>query len=84
MLSRLAATQAGGDVQRYSTLVQQGKFYEYFEEQIGKEIGTGYSDRRKVKAAVFQVLFTDNRYLAQKDAGPKRLFKDLFPNVYAL
>ena len=84
MLSRSAATQTGGDVQRYSTLVQQGGFYEYFQEQIGKELGIGYSDRRKVKAAVFQVLFTDNRFLAQKEARPKRLFKELFPMVYTL
>ena len=84
MLLKWAATQASSDVQRYSTLVRQGTFYEYFEEQIGTEIGIGYGDRRKVKAAVFQVLFTDNRYIAQEGARPKRLFKEIFPTVYTL
>jgi hypothetical protein len=35
-----------------------------------------------VKIAVFQVLFTDNRFIGQADAAPKRAFKNLFPSVY--
>jgi hypothetical protein len=76
--------QSGSDLQRYKTLVEQGLFYEYLLEEIGKELGIGYSDRKKVKAAVFQVLFTDNRFLGQKEAKPKKVFKSLFPSVYEL
>ena len=35
-----------------------------------------------MKTAVFQVLFTDNRFLGQEDAKPKKLFKQMFPYVY--
>lgn len=84
MLCKSAANQAGSDLQRYRTLVEQGIFYEYLSEEIGKELGIGYSDRKKVKAAVFQVLFTDNRFLGQKEAKPKKVFKTRFPVVYEL
>lgn len=84
MLAQTAAMQPNSDLQRFITLVQQGKFYEYLEEQIGKELGIEYTDRKKVKESVFQVLFTDNRFLGQEDAKPKRIFKNLFPTVYEL
>jgi hypothetical protein len=84
MLCKSEDKQDGSDLQRYATLVQQGVFYEYLAEEIGKELGVDYSDRKMVKAAVFQVLFTDNRFLGQKEAEPKRIFKDRFPTVYDL
>lgn len=84
MLCKSAANQAGSDLQRYRTLVEQGIFYEYLSEEIGNELGIGYKDRKKVKAAVFQVLFTDNRFLGQKEAKPKKVFKTRFPVVYEL
>ena len=84
MLAQSAAMQPNSDLQRFITLVQQGKFYEYLEEQIGKELGIEYKDRKKVKESVFQVLFTDNRFLGQAEAKPKRIFKNLFPTVYDL
>ena len=84
MLCKSAANQSGSDLHRYKTLVEQGRFYEYLSEEIGKELGIGYSNRRKVKAAVFQVLFTDNRFLGQEEAKPKKVFKTLFPTVYDL
>ncbi len=84
MLCKSSEMQAGSDLQRYKTLVEQGVFYEYLSEEIGKELGIGYSDRKKVKAAVFQVLFTDNRFLGQKEAKPKKVFKTRFPAIYEL
>ena len=84
MLSKSSEIKDSSDLQRYATLVQQGLFYEYFADEIGQELGIDYSDRKKVKAAVFQVLFTDNRFLGQEEARPKRIFKDRFPNVYDL
>ena len=41
--------------------------------------GLNFVDRKDVKKAVFQVLFTDNRFIAQETAKPKRIFKELFP-----
>ncbi len=84
MLVNSCIMQAGTDLQRYIDLVTQGTFYEYLADVMVTELGTEYSSRKQVKAAVFQVLFTDNRFLAQEDAAPKRLFKDRFPSVYDL
>lgn len=84
MLVNNALMQAGSDLQRFIDLVTQGAFYEYLSEMMAAELGTAYATRKQVKVAVFQVLFTDNRYLGQADAAPKRVFKDLFPSVYEI
>lgn len=39
-------------------------------------------DRKEVKAAVFQVLFTSNQFKGQAEAAPKRLFEQKFKEVY--
>jgi len=75
-----ALIQQGFD--HYIQLVVSGKFYEYLEEMFKQHLGVGYADRKEVKTAVFQVLFTDNRFLGQDDAKPKKLFQKLFPAVY--
>ncbi len=72
------------DVLLYRQLVEKGILYEYLAEHFKKNLGLQINDRKKIKAIVFQVLFTDNRFIGQKDAAPKRLFKELFPNVYNL
>jgi hypothetical protein len=84
MLVNTAVMQAGNDLQRFIDLVTQGTFYEYLSAMLEAELGTAYATRKQVKVAVFQVLFTDNRYLGQPDAAPKRVFKDLFPSVYEI
>lgn len=84
MLCKSAESKASSDLQRYASLVQQGQFYEYLAGEIGRELNIDYRDRKRVKAAVFQVLFTDNRFLGQEEAQPKRIFKDRFPDVYDL
>lgn len=75
-----ALIQQGFD--HYIQLVVSGKFYEYLEEVFKQHLGVGYADRKEVKTAVFQVLFTDNRFFGQDDAKPKKLFQKLFPKVY--
>lgn len=75
-----ALIQQGFD--HYIQLVVSGQLYEYLEEMFLNKLGIVYDDRKEVKAAVFQVLFTDNRFLGQEDAKPKKLFKKLFPEVY--
>lgn len=72
------------DVKQYVKLVEKGWLYEHLEEAFKKELGLTFADRKDIKAAVFQVLFTDNRFIGQKEAAPKRLFKSLFPHVYEL
>ena len=71
------------DIQRYIDLCQSGGLYKFLSKEMELEQqGIVDIDSRSVKAAVFQVLFTDNRFLGQADAKPKRIFKELFPNVY--
>ncbi|MGV3529141.1 MAG: hypothetical protein ACO1OO_09615 [Flavisolibacter sp.] len=77
-------TQSCAELQRYIDLVTQGVFYERLEQVFGEELGSKYADRRAVKTAMFQVLYSDNRFIGTKDAAPKRLFRDLFPPVYKL
>ena len=66
----------------YINLVVQGQLYEFLQSQFQMETGLNFVGRQEVKKAVFQVLFTDNRYIGQQSAKPKRLFKKLFPEVY--
>jgi hypothetical protein len=84
MLVNNAVMQAGTDLQRFIDLVTQGAFYEYLSTMLEAELGTSYATRKQVKAAVFQLLFTDNRYVGQPSAAPKRVFKDHFPSVYEI
>lgn len=49
-----------------------------------KYLGVTYNNRKEVKTAIFQVLFTANQFIGQKRAAPKRLFKRLFPSVYEI
>ncbi|CAI8269547.1 MAG: Uncharacterised protein [Flavobacteriaceae bacterium] len=71
------------DIQRYIDLCQSGDLYKFLSKEMQLEQqGIADIDGRGVKAAVFQVLFTDNRFLGQADAKPKRIFKELFPSVY--
>lgn len=71
-------------VGRYVDLVVNGEFYEFLGERLENELGFQYSDRSAVKRAVFQILFTDNRFIGQRRAKPKRIFKKLFPEVYEI
>lgn len=72
------------DLEWYVQIVSQGKFYECFEKAMSEELGSNYADRRAVKTAMFQVLYSDNRFIGQVEAAPKKLFKDIFPSVYNL
>jgi hypothetical protein len=72
------------DVKLYIDLVEKGQLYEYMEAAFKAELGITFMNRKNIKATMFQVLFTDNRFIGQQEAAPKRLFKQLFPNVYEL
>ena len=66
----------------YIKLVVNGQLYEFLQSNFQLQTGLNFVDRKEVKKAVFQVLFTDNRYIGQVSAKPKRIFKELFPEVY--
>ena len=66
------------DIETYVSLCETGKLYEYLKD----ELNLSDNSRNDVKAAVFQILFTDNRFIGQVNAEPKRAFKRLFPSVY--
>lgn len=72
------------DLVKYVRSVTSGQFYEEFEKLAGERINRTFSNRKEIKETIFQTMFTDNKYLADEKAAPKRLFKELFPSVYHL
>ena len=77
-------SQAESDIHRYKTLVQQGVFYKYLGDEFTKELGLDYRDKKYLKPIVFLVFFTHNSFLAQEGAEHKRIFKNLFPDLYQI
>jgi hypothetical protein len=72
---------------RFDTYIEQvtsGTLYDYLKAAFERILGYEMVDRKEVKTAVFQVLFTPNNFIGQKQARPKKLFKELFPEVYGL
>jgi hypothetical protein len=84
MLCKSAESQSASDLQLFRQIASKGEFYEYLMKAFEQDLGINGITREQAKKMVFQVLFTDNRFLGQKDAEPKRLFKKLFPTVYEL
>jgi hypothetical protein len=82
MLGDIDKSLMNNEFSQYINLVVSGKLYEFLQHKFGMYLGETYTNRKEVKTAVFQVLFTDNRYLGQEDAKPKKLFKEMFPYVY--
>jgi len=72
------------DVATFVESVSKGNFYELLSTMIKQEMNLSITDRKELKAIVFLVLFTDNKFIGQDDAAPKRIFKELFPNIYKL
>ena len=68
----------------YKENVLKGGFYEALQVAFEQQLGYNMKDRKEVKAAVFQVLFTPNRFYGQKQAAPKRLFAQIYPEVYTV
>lgn len=80
MLCKKAESRTDSDVHRFKELVLNGEFYTYMASKLGIDV----NERKQIKSIVFQVLFTDNRFIGQEEAAPKRVFKQLFPTVYEL
>lgn len=80
-----AVPLAGRDVQEFVRLCETGRIYEHIEAEYLRMTGRKMKGGRKgVKATIFQAFFSDNRFMGQWEAGPKRTFRDLFPTVYNL
>jgi len=82
MLGDILKTLENREFNDYISLVIKGELYEFLEKNFKESIGLTYLNRRDIKSTVFQVMFTDNRFLGQVEAQPKKAFKNLFPNVY--
>ncbi|MGP8216908.1 MAG: hypothetical protein ACLQQ4_15180 [Bacteroidia bacterium] len=60
----------------------ESDLYECMRAHLEDLTGREWKDRAKIKEAMFAVLYSDNRFIAQKEAEPKRLFKSMYPEVY--
>ena len=74
MLGDIDKTLMNNEFSQYINLVVSGTLYEFLEQQFSLRLGETFSNRKEVKTAVFQVLFTDNRFLGQEDAKNKLWF----------
>lgn len=84
MLVNSSETHDSKGFKQYSKVVQEGYIYEYIQKGLEAATGSKIPTRKEVKEVVFTALFTDNRYIGQDGAKPKRIFKSLFPEVYKL
>ena len=64
--------------------IKSGQFYEALQELFSKELGGEFVSRDEAKIAIFQVLFTANRFKFGEDAKFKRLFNKTFPSIAKL
>lgn len=83
MLLEISNTLVNTSFDTYIENVLKGGFYETLQEAFKEQLGYTIKDRKEVKSAVFQLLFTPNRFYGQKQAEPKRLFAQIYPEVYA-
>lgn len=79
MLEEFLKTSNRQAFKEYSDMVNSGEFYKcLFNKMYPK---TNY-DKKRVKTMVFTVFFSDNRFIGQRKAIPKKDFKKTFPEVY--
>lgn len=70
------------DVKLYRSLVSSGKFYEYMADQFRERGLAEHTDRKALKAEIFEVFF--GKLHAEKWNDAVRLFKELFPTVHTV
>ena len=63
----------------YESYVHSGEFYKKLADTMYPK--QPY-DKQAMKTMVFTIFFSNNRYMGQEGAKPKRDFKEQFPNVY--
>jgi len=69
------------DINIYLEMVNSGMFYEKISELM---YPTTIFDKKKIKTMIFVVFFSNNKYMGQPRAQPKREFKALFPQTYEI
>ncbi|GEP93721.1 hypothetical protein SAMN05660909_05679 [Chitinophaga terrae (ex Kim and Jung 2007)] len=74
----------GDEIWNYYKMVSSGNFYSEFRQLLKNKLDLNYATNEDVKPILFTVLFTDNRFIGQADAAPKRIFRDLFPAIYEI
>jgi len=84
MLLEIATSLVNTSFDTYKDTVLKGAFYEALQDAFEQQLGYRVKDRKEVKAAVFQVLFTPNQFYGQKQAAPKRLFAQQYPELYGV
>lgn len=62
----------------YSSIVAQGRLYEYLEESFKTNLFLTNFTRKEIKDEVFRMLFSANRYSSET----KKLFSIIFPEVH--
>jgi len=82
MLVRSHTSYDGKGFQHYIDEVVNGSLYDYIYNQLKSTNEAVILTRKQLKEIIFRVLYTDNRFIGQRAAEPKRLFKKIFPDVY--
>ncbi len=59
-------------------------FYTSFQKRVGEKINGYEVSRGDIKKSVFQVLYSHNNFINQKNAWLKRLFKETYPGTYSI
>jgi hypothetical protein len=67
----------------FERLVTTGELYEYFAMKLTTVLGRNYT-REEAKKQLLINFFSANQFIGQIAAAPKKVFRDLFPNIYAL
>lgn len=84
MIGKNEVSIAAVEFQRFRDLTSKGLLYEYIETEVNSRTGKVFPNRKALKEVIFLVMFTDNHFIGQPEAEPKRIFRDLFPNIYKL
>jgi hypothetical protein len=79
MLAKTLQNMEYEDVELYTLLVTNGKFYEYMEKKF-KENNIPYKDRSDLKEQMFVIFFGSG--ISYKYNQAAKLFKNEFPHVY--
>jgi len=79
MLEECLQTTDKQALEDYSDMVNSGEFYKCISDKMHP--GSTF-DKKLIKVMVLTVFFSDNRFIAQREANDKRAFKTHFPEVY--
>lgn len=63
----------------YENYVNSGEFYKMLAEAVYPDLPY---NKQNMKTMIFTILFSNNRFMGQEGAKPKKDFREHFPNVY--